>query len=101
MLHRLIFSTTDPDQAARLERAAAKLPGILLEHSGPLVTGYSKPEVRKRAKYIYDDYKAGLSGREIAMRYQVSTQTVSRIVLDPARYGIRGKPLRRIRRRTN
>ena len=98
-MYRLIFSTTDPRQAAKLEKVGLAMPGVSLEHNGELYTGYSKPAVRERAAAIYRDYAHGLSGQECALRHGVSIQTVSRIVLDPKRYGMKEKPIRRIKRR--
>jgi hypothetical protein len=94
-MYRLIFSTTDPGQAKRLVTAAKKLPGVQLDHQGPVEVGISVPARRRRARQIYQDYAKGLLGREIAQRHGVSTQTVSRIATDPARYGINKPPIRR------
>lgn len=98
-MYRLIFSTTDPRQAAKLEKLGLRMPGVELEHNGELYTGYSKPAIRERAAAVYRDYSDGLSGQEVALRHGISIQTVSRIVLDPKRYGIQAKPIRRTKKR--
>lgn len=94
-MYRLIFSTTDPNQAERLVTAAAKLPGVQLDHKGKVDAGVSVPARRARARRIYNDYAKGLLVRDIAQRHGVSNQTVSRVAGDPARYGIDKPPIRR------
>lgn len=52
-----------------------------------------------RAEAIYKLAKEGLAYQDIADRTGVSYATVVRVVQNPAHYGLRGEPIRRIPRR--
>lgn len=94
-MYRLIFSTMDPRAARQLAQAAKGIQGVALEHRGELNLGPSIPERHQRARDIYQDYATGASAKAVALRHGVSVQTVSRIALDPGRYGIKAPAIRR------
>jgi len=92
-MYRLIFTTMDRRQAKRLTAEAKRIGGISLDWSGEAAVPTSRTQIRERAAQVYADYASGVAGAEVAARYGISPQTVSRIVRDPKRYGIQGKPI--------
>lgn len=91
-MHRIMILCPETEPVLS---ALKRIRGASVESVQPV--GYRRMKIdRDLAQRIYDDYAGGLDGPTVANRNGVSKQTVSRVALNPAHYGLKGKPLRRM-----
>lgn len=97
-MYRLILTVREPQKiVAALTRA--KIPFEVVSQKA--VTGARVSGDAQRAQAIYDLAASGLTYGEVAEQFGVNYHTVLRVANNPAGYGVKGKPIRRIVRGGN